>query len=85
MARRERLPEPVRPTVGVAVELEGRALDRLLRTGERPIGALVRGQLDDPLEPELALDLLHRLAGLIGDEPREGGSDQRRMTTPAGD
>ena len=72
----ERAPEAPRAAVRVAVELERRALDRLLRGRERPVRPLVRGELDDALEPELALDLLDRLARLVRDEPVERGADR---------
>ena len=70
--------------VRVAVELERGARDRLQRIRERPIRALVGRELDDTLETELALDLLDGLAGLVRNEPRERGTDQRRVIAPRG-
>ena len=66
--------------VRVAVELRDRALDRLDRAGERPERPLVEAELDDPLEPQLALDLLDGLARLVRDEPDER-ADRRRCTS----
>ena len=64
----ERRPKPVGATVRVAVQLGRAPLDRLARLREGAVRALVRGELDDALEPELPLHLLDRLAGLVGDE-----------------
>ena len=72
----ERAAEALRAAVRIAVQLERRARDRLVRRRERPVRPLVRGELDDALEPELALDLLDRLARLVRDEPGEGGTDR---------
>ena len=79
VAPRERLTEPVRAAVRVAVQLERGTRDRLLRARERAVRALVRRELDDALEAQLALDLLDRLPRLVRDEPRERGADQRRI------
>jgi hypothetical protein len=70
----ERRAEPVGAAVGVAVQLAGGALERLERGWNRPVGPLVRGELDDPLQAELALDLLDRLARFVGDD----SADRRR-------
>src|SRR5581483_8090421 len=51
--------------VRVAVQVARRALHRLGRSRERAERALVRGQLDHALEPELALHVLDRLARLV--------------------
>ena len=64
----ERRPEAVGAAVGIAVQLLGPARERLERLREGPERPLVRGQLDHPLEPELTLDLLDRLARLVGDD-----------------
>src|SRR5205823_10921777 len=64
----ERRPEPVGAAVRVAVQLGRAPLDRLARFRERPERAFVRGELDDSVEPELALHLLDRLARLVRNE-----------------
>ena len=56
-------PDPVCTAVRIAVQLWDAALDGLARLGKRPEGPLVRGKLDHPVEPELALDFLDRLPG----------------------
>src|SRR6185436_12850510 len=73
----ERVPQPPGATVGVPVQLGGRPCDRLLGGAERPERPFVRRQLDDPLEPELALDLLDRLPRLVRHEPVENRADRR--------
>src|SRR5207247_390377 len=77
--------QAVGTAVGVAVQLAGAALDRLARLRQRAEGALVRRQLDDALEPELALDLLDRLARLVRDEIVEGRLEEavRDLRNPA--
>ena len=75
----ERLAQPPRATVRIAVEVDRRPRDRFLRRGKRAVRPLVRGELDDPLEPELALHLLHGLSGLVRDEPVERLPDRRRV------
>ena len=47
--------------------------------GNGPYWTFVRRELDDALEPELALDLLDRFSGLVRNQPRERGADQRRI------
>ena len=79
MLLREGMPQTVRAAVGIPVELESHALERLLCGRERPVRALVRGELDDALETELALNLLDGLSGLVRDEPVEGRANQRQM------
>ena len=61
---------PERPdaAVRVAVQVVRDALDRLERRLERRKRPFVRRELDDPLEPELALHLFDRLAWLVGNE-----------------
>jgi hypothetical protein len=54
--------------VGIAVEIARRALDRLERRRKRRERAFVRCELDDPVEPELALHFFGRLAGLVRNE-----------------
>ena len=78
----EGAPEAPGAAVRVAVELERRARDRLLRLREGTVRPLVRGELDDALEAELALHLLDRLARLVRNEPRERRADQRRVVAP---
>ena len=56
--------------VRVAVRLTGGALDGLERGRKRRERALVRGELDHSLEPELALNLLDGLPRLVGPDAR---------------
>ncbi len=85
----DRVAEVERAAVGVAVERRGAPLERLERRRERAPRPLVRGELDDALEPELALHLLLRLPRLVRDEPVEGGAEEahrgttRRRAAPA--
>ena len=67
----ESVPQMERAAVGIAVERAGVALHGLERSRKRAPGPLVRGELDDALEPELALYLLLRLARLVRNEPVE--------------
>jgi hypothetical protein len=78
VARRQHLPEPVAAAVGIPVRLGERTLDRLDRGGERAERPLVGRELDDPLEPELALHGLHGFAGLVRHEAVERRADQLR-------
>ena len=57
--------EPDVAAVGIAVELASRSFDRFDRSRERRKRPFVRRELDDPLEAELALHVLDRLAGLV--------------------
>jgi hypothetical protein len=61
-------PQPVGAAVGIAVQLLRFAGQRLQRRGKGAERPLVRSKLDDALEPELALNLLDRLSGLVRDE-----------------
>ena len=54
--------------VRIAVQFPCRALDRLEGGRQRPPRALVRRELDDALQAELALELLDRLAWLVRHE-----------------
>ena len=72
---RERADQQIGAPVRVVVQLGQAALDRLDCLRERPEVALVGAELDDAVEAELALDLLDRLAGLVGDEAVERGPD----------
>ena len=73
----ERRPQPPRAAVGVAVQVACLPLDRLERGRERPERPLVRRELHDPLEPELALHLLDRLPGLVRHQVLHGGLEER--------
>src|SRR5439155_11815577 len=77
MSLGERRSQAVGAAVGVAVQLLGAPRERLERGRERPERALVRRQLDDTLEPELALHLLDRLAGLVGNDVANGRLEER--------
>ena len=66
--------------VGIAVELEHAALHRLERGGERRERPLVRGELDDALQPELALHRLDRLARLVRDETVDRGAEEAQAS-----
>src|SRR5262249_26306961 len=68
---RERGSQRERPAVRVAVELERDALHRLERSREGWERPLVRRELHDPVEPELPLHLLDRLAGRVRRDPGE--------------
>ena len=75
----ERVSEPPGAAVRIAVQLERGASDRLPGSRKRPERAFVGRELDDALEPVLALDLLDRLAGLVRNEPGDGTTDHRRI------
>ncbi len=79
----EDAPKAPRAAVRVAIQLERRPRDRFLRGRERPVRPLVRRELDDAVEPELALNLLDRLAGLVRNEPVERGTDERPVAAGA--
>src|SRR5581483_2173839 len=72
----ERLVQPVRAAVRVPVQALGRAGERLASGRERPERALVRGELDHALEPELALHVLDGLAGLIRRQGFDAGPEE---------
>ena len=69
------------PPSGIAVQLARAALHRLERRRERRKRPLVRGELDDTLEPELALHGFDRLARLVRERDRR--STRGRGSTPA--
>src|SRR5204863_7444698 len=71
-----RRPQPVGAAVGVTVEVGRRPLERLERRRQRRERALVRRELDDAVDPELALHLLDRLPGLVRDERVDGGAEE---------
>jgi len=73
----ERSVQAVDAAVRVAVELRSGARDRLLRSREGPERALVGRELDHAREPELALNILNRLARLIGRQPTDAGPKER--------
>ena len=75
--------QPVGAAVRVAVQLAGAARDRLERRGKRPERALVRRELDDALEPELALHLLDGLARLVRAEAVDLGAEERSRASAA--
>ena len=76
MSLGERGAERPGPAVGIAVELERGALHRLERGRKRRKRPLVRRELDDPVEPELALHRLDRLARLVGHEAVDRGAEE---------
>jgi hypothetical protein len=65
MALGEHDAKPPTAAVGISIQLAACALERLERRRERPERALVRRELDDPLQAELALYLLDRLPRLV--------------------
>src|SRR5205085_12430955 len=65
VTRGERFVEAIDAAVRVAVELAGGPLHRLEGGRKGRERALVGGELDDPLEAELALDVLDRLPRLV--------------------
>ena len=69
--------EPPRAAVRIAVQVARLALDRLERGRERPERPLVRRELHDPLETELALHLLDRLPGLVRHQILHGRLEER--------
>jgi hypothetical protein len=73
---RERLAEAVGASVRVAVQLGDPTLQRLSRPGERPELALVRGELHDTVEAELALHLLDGFSGLVRNEVCDRGAEE---------
>ena len=73
----ERLVQPIRAAVGVAVQVAGRALERLAGGGERPERPFVRRELDDAVEPELALALLDRLPRLVRRQRADARAKER--------
>src|SRR5207237_5432511 len=68
--------QAVPAAVRVAVQLVAGPRERLARGRERAERPLVRGELDDTLEPELALDLLYRLPRLVRDEVGERPAEE---------
>ena len=75
---RERVAQAVAPAVRVPVRLGQDPRDRVERLREGAERALVRCELDDPLEAELPLDRLCRLARLVRDETVERRADELR-------
>ena len=72
MMRRDFRPQLVTRAVGVAIQLGQRRLNRLDRARRRPERILVRRQLDGIDDSELALQLLDRLARLVGSKRGDG-------------
>ena len=72
VALRQRLAQAHPAAVGIAVQLAGRGLERGHRRGQRTERSLVRGELDDPLETELRLQLAHRPLGAVGLDRSQG-------------
>ena len=69
--------QAVGAAVRVPVQVPRLARERLERLGKRPVRPLVRGELDHPLEPELALHLLDRLPRLVRNEIPHGRLEER--------
>ena len=78
----ERRVQPVRAAVRVAVQLARRARHRLERGRERPERPLVRRELDDALEPELALHVLDRLPRLVRRQRVDARPEERVVDPP---
>ena len=76
MALGQRRVQPVAAAVRIAVQLADAARERLLGGRERAERAFVRRELDDALEPELALDVLDRLPGLIRRQGANAGAEE---------
>ncbi len=68
--------QSVRASVRVPVELGREPRQGLESLRKRAVGALVRSELDHPVEAELALDLLDRLARLVGHEVPHRGLEE---------
>ena len=79
MASGERLVQAVGAAVRVAVQVARRGVERRQRRGKRPERPLVRRELDDALEPELALALLDRFAGLVRRQRGDARPEERRV------
>ena len=77
----QRRAQPVGARVGVAVEIVGLGLENLAGNREGPEGTLVGGKLGDTGYPELALDLLDRLAGFVRCDRLQGGPDEAPVST----
>ena len=77
VTRCQRFPQTIGAAVRVAVQVPGPPGKRLERAREGPELALVRCELHDAVEPELPLDLLDGLAGLIRHEVGDGGTNER--------
>src|SRR5262249_38847767 len=76
VARRERLVEAVDAAVRIAVELARRLSHRVERGREGRERPPVRGELHDPLEAELPLHVLDRLAGLVRRQLLDRGAEE---------
>ena len=82
---RQLLPQRKAPAVRVKLPLHQRLLRRRQRARRGPERVFIRGQLDEArrVEPELARDILNRLAGLIDRLRQHHGIDQRLELHPA--
>src|SRR6266498_819571 len=82
----ERGAQGVGAAVRVAVQFVPLRFECFERSGKRAERTLVRRELDDPLEAELPLHLLDRLAGLIGNELGERAAEKSgRRPHPRGE
>ncbi len=78
----ERMVQPKRTAVGIAVQLRRSPLHRLERGGKRAQRAFVRGQLDDTVDPEPTLHLLDGRSRLVGAQPFDGAPEERLGEVP---
>ena len=76
--RSQRLVQAVDAPVGIAVELASRLCHRLERGREGRERPLVRSELDDPVEAELALHVLDGPARLVRRQLVDRGSEEAR-------
>jgi hypothetical protein len=74
------LAQAVEAPVRVAIQVADAARQSVGRGRERPVRPLVRRELDDTLEPQLAPHVAGRLSGLVGHDPFE-----RRLEEGLGD
>ncbi len=72
----ERIAEMERAAVGIAIQPSCAPLHGLERGRERAPGTFVRSELDDALEPELALQLLLGLSRLVRNQAVEGRAEE---------
>src|SRR5690606_17277981 len=71
--RGEPLAQPEAGAVGIAMHAVERGADRFERLRRGAERVLVRGELHDAVQAELALDLLDRLAGHVGRQRGDPG------------
>src|SRR5205085_8297419 len=72
----KRRAQSVRAAVGIPVEVACGSFHCFESGRKRPERSLVRRELDDTLQAELALDFLHRLARLVRNEFRQRRADE---------